>query len=97
MIRKVYKLVNQQGETTYQGSLEECREKEIDKLVYVGTSTPIYRATNDNGLDEQGTMDYLSKKLNVPILTLYNYTRFKRNRDGLYVEKVSEQINQAKD
>lgn len=89
---KIYRLINKKGEVVYQGSLEECRKREKDKLEYVGISNPIYRVTDNNGLCEKGTMKQLANKLQIPLLTLYNYTRFKRQGDGLYVEKIEERV-----
>lgn len=94
---KIYRLVNKKGETVVQGSLEECQRREKDRLEYVGVSTPIYRATDNNGLDETGTMKELMAKLNLPMLTLYNYTRYARRGDGLYVQKVKEVIRKDED
>lgn len=94
---KIYRLINKKGEVIVQGSLEECRKKEKDRLEYVGISTPIYRATDNNGLDETGTVKELMEKLNLPMLTLYNYTRYKRKSDGLYVQKVKEVIRPSED
>lgn len=92
---KIYRLTNNKtGKVIYEGSLAECKKREKDSLEYVGVTTPIYRATNNNGLDETGTMSELTEKLDIPLLTLYNYTRYTRRNDGLFVEKVGEHVVQ---
>lgn len=91
-MEKIYRLIDKQGNVLFEGTYEECAEKEKDKLVYVGISTPIYRATNNNGVDITGTMSSLAKTLNMKYVTLYNYTRYKRQGDGLFLEKVGNKI-----
>lgn len=91
-MERIYRLVDRNNKIIYQGSYEECSKREIDKLEYVGICTPIYQATDDNGLNVTGTMKELSMKLNIPFLTLYNYTRYKRKKDGLTIRKIGETI-----
>lgn len=89
-MERIYRLVDKKGRILFQGTYEECLKKEKDRLEYVGISTPIYRVTDDSGLDVKGTMKELSAKLNIPYISLYNYTRFRRKHDGLFVEKIGE-------
>lgn len=89
-MKKIYRLVDKDNKIIFQGSLEECSEKEIDRLEYVGIEVPVYHVINNKGIDETGTMQELAEKLNMSYLTLYNYTRYKRKHDGLFVEKVGD-------
>ena len=89
---QLFRLVNKKGETVFQGSYEQCKRREKDVLEYVGVSTPIYRATDNNGLCIEGEMQDISDKLGIPVITLYNYTRYARKKDGLYVKKLKEEV-----
>lgn len=89
---KIYRLVDKENNILFEGTYEECCEREQDKLVYVGISTPIYHATNDDGIDITGTMSSIAESLNMSYITLYNYTRYKRRSDGLFLEKVGTKI-----
>ena len=89
---KIYRLVDKDNNVIFQGTYEECSEREQDRLEYVGIGTPIYHATTDNGIDITGTVNDIAKLLNVSYLTLYNYTRYKRRSDGLFLEKVGNKV-----
>lgn len=89
---RVYRLVDKNGNILFQGTYDECIKREFDKLEYVGISTPVYKATNDNGLYLEGTMKELSEKLNESYLNLYNYTRYKRKCDGLFISRIGDDI-----
>ena len=92
IMEKIYRLIDKFNNVIFEGTYEECAKREQDKLVYVGISTPIYHATNDEGIDITGTMKSIAESLNMSYITLYNYTRFKRHSDGLFLEKVGDKI-----
>lgn len=86
----VYRLIDSEGNIIYEGSYSECLKREADRIEYVGVKTPIYHATSDTGVNITGTVREISEKLHISYLTLYNYTRYKRQYDGLFLEKVEE-------
>lgn len=91
-MEKIYKLVDKAGKTLFEGTYDECASQEQDKLVYVGISTPVYHATSDDGIDITGTVSSIAESLGMSYITLYNYTRYKRKSDGLFLEKVGNKI-----
>ena len=91
-MERIYRLVDKDNNIIFQGTYEECLEREHYKLEYVGISKPIYHAINYDGLDITGTMKDIASSLNISYLTLYNYTRFKRRSDGLFLEKIGDKI-----
>lgn len=89
---RIYRLVDKDDNVLFEGTYDECVAREHDKLVYVGIRTPIYHATSDDGVDITGTMQSIAKSLGMSYITLYNYTRFKRRSDGLFLKKVGDKV-----
>lgn len=87
---QLYRLKDKKGNILYEGSYAECRKREVDIIEYVGVVAPKYRATNNKGLNVEGTMKELSKILNENLINLYNYTRYTRKSDGLHLKKVGK-------
>lgn len=91
-MERIYRLLDKDDNIIFEGNYEECTAQEQDKLVYVGIKTPLYHATSNDGVDITGTMHDIAKSLNMSYVTLYNYTRYKRRNDGLFLEKIGDKI-----
>lgn len=88
-MRKAQYQLTKHGKVLFTGTFDECISKLPYKIERVEEVTPVYDVRNDNGRLCRGTIDEICKSLNMTKLNAYNYTRYKRKRDGLFLERIN--------
>lgn len=88
-MRKAQYQLLKHGKVLFTGTYDECLNKLPYKIERVEDVAPIYEASYDDGKSYRGTIDELCKQLNMTRLNVYNYTRYKRKKDGLFIARIN--------
>lgn len=88
----IYKIIDvKTNKTKFEGTYDECRKHQTERIVFSHSKKPIYRVINNNGILGEGTLDELCRKLDLFPSTLHNYTFEPRKKDGLFMERIDDE------